>query len=148
MPDLPAAPPADRASRCRLEEDTPMITDMPMAAAAQFDDIANRVKAFIVAAKDAATDGITWAEFGQLFVALLRLSIYSLDTMTNLTGAEKKEIAIHAVAVLFDMVADKAVPAYVYPLWLLVRSPVRSILLAVAAGAVEVLLPMVRALAS
>jgi hypothetical protein len=148
MSELPAAPPADRASRCRLEEDPPMITDKPMAAAAQFEDIARRVKAFIAAAQDAAADGITWAEFGQLFVSLLRLSIYSLDTMTNLTGPEKKEIAIHAVAVLFDVVADKAVPAYVYPLWLLVRSPIRSLLLAVAAGAIEVLLPMVRALAS
>jgi hypothetical protein len=45
-------------------------------------------------------------------------------------------------------VADKAVPSYVYPLWLLVRSPIRSLLLAVAAGAIEVLLPMVRAIAS
>jgi hypothetical protein len=123
-----------------------MIADKPLTAAEHFDDVARKVQAFILSARDAAADGITWAEFGELFVALLRVSIHALDAMTNLTGADKKEIAVHAVAVLFDTIADKAVPAMLYPVWFLVRSPVRSLLLAVASGAVEILLPMVRAI--
>jgi hypothetical protein len=49
------------------------------------------------------------------------------------------------VAHLFDAVADQAVPAAVYPLWLIVRFPIRSLVLAIASGAIEQLLPLVRA---
>lgn len=123
-----------------------MICEAPLMAAQWFDDVANQVKAFIQAAVRASAAGITWSEFGELFVALMRLSIKTLDGLDHLTGADKKEIVIHAVAVLFDSVAHKAVPAVLWPLWLVSKSAIRSLVLALAGGAVEVLLPMVRRL--
>lgn len=116
----------------------------PVIAAGSYDDVAGKVSAFLQAARAAAADGLTWGEFGTLLVALLRISIQSLDVMQNLTGAEKKEIALHAVASLFDLVADKCVPLAVYPLWFLARPAVRSLVLALASGAIEILLPMIR----
>jgi hypothetical protein len=117
----------------------------PAAAAGQAHHVVDKVAAFLNAARQAAIDGITWREFGELLVALLRVAIETLDHASNLTGAEKKEIVLHAAGRLFDLVADKAIPLTVYPLWLLVRSPVRSLVLALASGAVEQLLPLVRA---
>lgn len=121
-----------------------MICDAPIAAADNMAGIYDKVQAFIATAKSAAAGGLTWAEFGELFIALMRLCISTLDTVSVLSGPEKKAMVIEAVAMLFDAVADKAVPLAAYPLWLLVRPSVRSLLLAVAAGAVERLLPLVR----
>lgn len=104
----------------------------------------SKVVAFIETAKALAADGLTWAEFGELMLAMLRLVVTALDTVNTLNGQEKKALALDAVAKLFDAVADRAVPAAVYPLWLLVRSPVRSLVLAIASGAIEQLLPLVR----
>jgi hypothetical protein len=42
------------------------------------------------------------------------------------------------------MVADKAVPTTVYPLWIICRPAVRSLVLALASGAVEQIIPLVR----
>lgn len=122
-----------------------MIADFPVAAAANREGVLNQVHAFVATAKSVAADGITWAEFGELMLALLRLVVTAIDTVTTMTGAEKKTFALEAVAQLFDAVADRAVPAAVYPLWLLVRSPIRSLVIAIAAGAIEQLLPLVRA---
>lgn len=120
------------------------VTTHPMAAAGQATDVVDKIAAFLNTARLTAVDGLTWGEFGELMVALLRVSIATLDTVTNLTGAEKKEIVLHGVARLFDLVADQAVPVAVWPLWLLARPAVRSLVLALAAGAVEQLLPLVR----
>jgi len=121
-----------------------MISSAPAHAAEHWSDLARRVQSFLKVAEEAARNGITWAEFGELLMALLRLSIQAADTLSGMTGKEKKEMVLAAVAALFDAVADKAVPAYLYPLWLLSRSAVRSLVLALASGAVEILLPMVR----
>jgi hypothetical protein len=117
----------------------------PTVAAGQAHEIVDKVTSFLLSARQAAMDGITWREFGELLVALLRVSMETLDHASNLTGAEKKEIVLHAAGRLFDLVADKAIPVAAYPLWLIVRSPVRSLVLAIASGAIEQLLPMVRA---
>ncbi|MEY3203958.1 MAG: hypothetical protein RLZZ21_289 [Planctomycetota bacterium] len=121
-----------------------MIAAAPVAAAANVSGVLDKIHAFIATSKSAAADGLTWAEFGELLVALLRLVVAAIDTVTLLTGAEKKALTLEAVASLFDAVADRAVPAAVYPLWLLVRSPVRSLVIAIASGAIEQLLPLVR----
>ena len=122
-----------------------MIAAAPVAAAANLEDgLLAKISAFIATSRSAAADGITWAEFGELMLALLRLVVTALDTVSTMSGSQKKALALEAVASLFDAVADKAVPAAVYPLWILVRSPVRSLVIAIAAGAVEQLLPLVR----
>lgn len=122
-----------------------MITSAPIAAAADRVGLLDQIAAFIATARTLAADGLTWAEFGELMLALLRLVVTALDTVGTLTGPQKKVLAVDAVARLFDAVADKAVPTAVYPLWLLVRSPVRALVLAIAAGSIEQLLPLVRA---
>ena len=122
-----------------------MIAAAPLAAASPFVTIAEAVRSYLEAAKLAAAGGITWAEFGELLVGLVRLAVTVLDATAYLSGPAKKEIVLEAVAALFDLLADRIrVPALAMPLWLVCRPAVRSLVLALAAGAVEAILPMVR----
>ena len=125
--------------------DATSIATGPIKSAAAYTDIAAKVSAFLQAARNAAADGLTWREFGELLVALLRVSIDTLDHVRTIGGAEKKAIVLEAVASLFDLVADKAVPTAAYPLWFVARPAVRSLVLALASGAVEQVLPLLRA---
>lgn len=113
-------------------------------AAGAFEDIGQQVQAFLQAAQTSARDGLTWQEFGQLAVALLKLSAATLDRMANLTGEEKRDLAIAAVGALFDLVASQAVPWAAWPLWGFARPAIRSLVLALSAGALEQILPLVR----
>ena len=122
-----------------------MISDAPVTVAENLDGgLLAKIKAFVETAKSAAADGLTWAEFGDLMLALLRLVIAGLDAANGLTGAAKKALALEAVASLFDAVADRAVPPLAYPIWVLARPAVRALVLALASGAVEQVLPLVR----
>ena len=121
-----------------------MIATAPLSAGSQFTDVLNAAKAYITTAKVVAADGLTWVEFGELLVGLLRLSVRLADLL-NVPGDQKKAVVMEAAAALFDAVADKAVPTVLWPLWLVTRSSVRALVLALAAGAVEQILPMVRA---
>ena len=116
----------------------------PIVAAAGERGLLDKVSQFIATAKDAAADGLTWGEFGELLLALLRIVTAFLDDVATMTGAEKKAFALDAVARLFDAVADHAVPVAVYPIWILARPAVRSLVLALAGGVIEQLLPIVR----
>jgi hypothetical protein len=120
-------------------------TNAPTAAAADYGTLAQKLTAFMATAKAVAADGLTWSEFGELFLAMLRMVVTTLDKVQTLTGEEKKAVAMGAVASLFDLVADKAIPAAVYPLWIVIRPAVRSIVVALASGVIEKLIPMVRA---
>ena len=121
-----------------------MITAAPIAATLPLLDIQQKVRAYIVTAKVAAVDGLTWVEFGELLVALLRLVVELLDGVGTMTGPEKKALAMEAAAALFDAVADRAVPTVAWPFWLLVRPAVRSLVLAMADGAIEQILRLLR----
>jgi len=123
-----------------------MDTRAPVTAAANVDGgLLYQISTFIETARLAANDGVSWAEFGDLTIALLKLVTRFLDTVQGLTGAEKKSLALDAVAGLFDAVADKAVPLVAWPVWILARPAVRALVLALAAGAIEQILPLVRA---
>jgi hypothetical protein len=124
-----------------------MIADAPIAAAAAFADIGQKVGAFLVVAKAKAQGGLTWNEFGELLAALLRLSVATLDAVTTLTGEQKKELAMEAAAALFDTLGDRCVPLMAWPLYVLCRPAIRALVLAIASGTVEILLRMVRATA-
>lgn len=121
-----------------------MIADAPISAASKFTDVVNAARAYVTTAKVAAADGLTWTEFGELLVGLLRLSVQAADLL-NVPGDQKKAVVMEAAAALFDAVADKAVPLVLWPLWIVARPSVRSLVLALASGAVEQILPMVRA---
>lgn len=106
--------------------------------------VISRAQAFLALAREQSHDGLTWGEFGRLLVELLRLIVFGLDTVTGMTGPQKKTAAVNFAASLFDSLADRCVPLIAYPMWLLIRSPVRMIVLALAGGAVEALIPIAR----
>ena len=119
-------------------------TEVTIAVASAAGGTLTKIDAFISAAKSAAADGLTWQEFGELLVAFLRLSTALYDEVAAMTGAEKKAAVLDAVGRLFDAVADKCIPLAAYPIWYIARPAVRSLVLALASGAVEQLLPLVR----
>lgn len=120
------------------------ITVVPITAAVDQPGLLDKITTFIASAKVVSADGLTWAEFGEMFLALLRLVVSALDSVATLSGKEKKAMTIDAVARLFDAVADYAVPVTLYPIWLVARPAVRSLVLALAGGVLEQLLPLVR----
>ena len=107
-------------------------------------DLAGKVSAFIESVKKTAADGLTWTEFGELLIALLRLVTQTLDKTLTLSGPEKKALAIEAVAVFFDTFADRCVPLIAWPVWAIARPAVRALVLALATGAMEQVLSLVR----
>lgn len=122
-----------------------MIADAPLAATTKVDGVLNKIAAFVEVAKSAAADGLTWAEFGELMISLLHLVVEQIDSVTTMTGEQKKALVLAAVGSLFDAVAGLAVPFFAKPLWLAVRPAVRSLILALASGGVEQILKLVRA---
>lgn len=107
--------------------------------------LASQVKSFLAAARITAANGLTWAQFGDMLFALLRLVIRSADTFQGLPGPEKKAIVLEAAGDLFDAVACFAVPLAARPVWAITRPALRAFVIALASGAVEQLLPLVRA---
>lgn len=107
-------------------------------------DLSEQVKAFVVEAQDRASDGISVADFAEIVVDLLRLVLAALDTIPA-DNAAKKSWAVSAVELLFDTLADKAVPVVLWPVWMIVRPAVRQLVLLAASGLIEGLLPIVRA---
>ena len=100
---------------------------------------------FLDSAREQARDGLTWAEFGSLVASLVRLAVEMLDAVQTLTGPQKRDIVLESVGVLFDSLAVACVPMSVYPFWFIVRSPARALVVAIAAGTIETILPLVRA---
>lgn len=121
-----------------------MISTAPSVATYAVKNVLDKAAAFIAIARSAAADGLTWAEFGELLVALIRVMIEALDAVHGMSGAEKKAAVLEAAAMLFDAVADKCIPIAAWPIWILVRPAVRSLVLALAAGAVEPILQLAR----
>ena len=121
-----------------------MISSKPLSAARDTRSLGEQVKAFVITAREAAEGGLTVGEFAELAVALLRLVITTLDTIPA-EGDQKKQWGVDAVAMLFDETADKVVPMIAWPIWMIVRPTVRQLVLLAAAGAIESLLPLVRA---
>lgn len=107
-------------------------------------DLSERVKAFVVEAQDRASDGISVADFAEIVVDLLRLVLAALDTIPA-DNASKKAWALSAVELLFDTLADKCVPVMIWPVWMIVRPAARQLVLLMASGLIEGLLPIVRA---
>jgi hypothetical protein len=112
-------------------------------AAARLTEMQLAVSLYLERARLKAEGGLTWAKFGELLVGLLRLGIRLAEVLA-VPGPQKKEIVLEAAAVLFDTVADRAIPAILWPVWVLARPSVRSLVLSLASGAVEQLLDLIR----
>jgi hypothetical protein len=120
-----------------------MISSAPIAATSDLLSLADKVRAFVATAKSAAAGGLTVAEFAELTVSLLKIAISAADAIP-VEGADRKVFVLNAVGLLFDSVADKCIPLVAWPVWLIVRPAARQLLLLVASGAIESLLPLVR----
>jgi hypothetical protein len=101
------------------------------------------VRAFIAVAQIKAKGGLTVAEFGELFLALMRIAIEAVDAL-NAAGDQKKALVLEALDDLFEALADKAVPLYAYPFWIIARPAIKAAVMAAASGAIEVVLSWVR----
>lgn len=110
------------------------------------EQLEKRVLFIVNDARLKARDGLTIAEFGQLTVEVLRVSVRGLESIPA-EKAAKKEWALQAVGLLFDGTADLCIPLPAKPLWWIVRPAVRSLVLAAADGALEQVLTLVRAAA-
>ena len=119
------------------------VAEPSLRAASRFEDVVAAARAYVLTARLAAADGITWADFGELLTGLLRTLTQAAELLT-LPGPEKKAIVLTAAASLFDATADKCVSPWLWAFWLVVRPSVRSLVLAIAAGSVEQILPLVR----
>lgn len=120
-----------------------MISSAPMMAAEGLLGVKDKILAFIAAAKEKAADGLTVAEFGELATALMRVVMAAVDSLPA-EGDQKKQWVLDAVAMLFDAVADRCIPTLAWPIWLVVRGSVRSLVIMAAAGAIESMLPLIR----
>jgi hypothetical protein len=120
-----------------------MIAEASIRAASRFKDLVAAARAYVLTARLAATDGITWAEFGELLTGLLRVLTQAAELL-NAPGEEKKAAVLQGAASLFDAVADKCVSPWLWAFWLVIRPSVRSLVLAIAAGSIEQILPLVR----
>jgi hypothetical protein len=120
-----------------------MISSAPIAATTDLLSLADKVRAFVATARSAAAGGVTISEFAELTVSLLKIAMAAADAIP-VDGADRKVFVLNAVGLLFDNVADKAIPPLAWPVWLIVRTAARQLLLLVAAGAIESLLPLVR----
>ena len=124
-----------------------MISSTPIAAAQDVRSLAEKVRAFVAAAKTAAVGGLSVAEFSELAVALLRIAVAAADAIP-VDGAQRKEFVLNAIGLLFDEVADWCIPTIAWPVWLIVRPAMRQLLLLVASGAIESMLQLVREVAA
>jgi hypothetical protein len=109
----------------------------------QIDTLAEKVRGYIVAARLKARDGLTVAELSELIVSAMRIAIAALDSIP-VDGAQRKTIVIAFVGDMFDEFADKVVPLPAWPFWIIAKPTVRIVALAVASGATEALLHIVR----
>lgn len=120
-----------------------MISEAPIAATKPLVTLGEKVKAYVAVARLKAADGLSIAELSELIVSAMRMAIAALDSIP-VGGAERKAIVIAFVGDIFDEFADRVVPLPAWPAWIIAKPTVRIIALAIAAGATEALLPLVR----
>ncbi len=119
------------------------ISQMPIAVAQDATGLNAQLAAYLEVARQKASDGLTVSELTELVLGAMRLSIAAVDTLSA-PGADKKATVVQMAAAVFDQFADLVIPLPLRPAWWLFRPAVRSLVCSLAAGAVEVLLPMVR----
>lgn len=118
-----------------------MISEAPIAAAGTAATVLEKIRAYVASCQTLAQDGITVSEFAEMAIGLLRVSMEAVDSIP-IDGPAKKAWVLDAVALLFDAVADKFVPTLAWPIWIVIKPGVRSLVLAAAGGAVEAILPI------
>ena len=119
------------------------ISQMPIAVAEDATGLNQKLAAYIEVARQKASDGLTVSELAELVLGALRLSIAAVDDLSA-PGADKKATVVEMAATVFDQFADRVIPLPLRPVWWVFRPAARSLVCSLAAGAVEVLLPLIR----
>mgnify|MGYP005687250971 CR=1 FL=1 len=104
---------------------------------------ASRLGMFLSDVNKRASDGLSLQDFSAIFFDSLRLAISAVEAIP-VEGTERKKMVMDFAGTMFDKYADKIIPIYVYPFWIVVKPAARMLLMSVAAGAVESILPLVR----
>lgn len=91
-----------------------------------------------------AADGTTVADLTQDTVDAMRLAMTVLDTVSGMSGEEKKAEVLKMVGWVFDQYSDLCVPLIAKPVWWVLKPTARTLVLLIASGAIESLLPVVR----
>jgi hypothetical protein len=108
-------------------------------------DYMDQVAAFLNTVHKRSADGTTVAELAQNTVDAMRLTMSLLETVSSLSGEEKKAEVLKLVAYVFDTYSDSCVPLLAKPLWWIAKPALRAIVMQVASGVVESLLSAMRA---
>jgi len=103
----------------------------------------SRLGMFINEVNERASDGLSLQDFSAIFFGSLRLAIAAVDSIP-VDGVERKKMVMEFAGTIFNKYADRIIPLYLYPAWLLVKPAVRLLLMSIAAGAIEAILPLVR----
>lgn len=105
--------------------------------ASQSGTFQQQVTAFVQETKTLAADGLTLAEVGNLFVALIGLAVAAAAKLNN-SGEEKKAFVLEAVGYLYDAIAPAIpLPFFLQPFRAFVRPHVRALVLRLADGVIE-----------
>lgn len=107
-------------------------------------DFLRLMEDYIATVRARVADGIGVSALTQLTLGGMRLAIALLDKL-NMPGADKKAEVLSLVGYLFDQFSDACVPFAAKPVWWVVKPAVRALVLSMAGGAVEFLLPVLRA---
>lgn len=108
--------------------------------------VLDQITGYIEIARIKVKDGVTVSELAELTLGGMRLSIKLLDAL-EMPGADKKAEVLKLVAYFFDTFSDACVPMLARPAWWIVKPATRALVLSLASGAVEFLLPVVRSVA-
>jgi hypothetical protein len=107
------------------------------------DSLLSLVTAYANDWRERTRNGTTVSDVAQIVVGGMEIAIAWLDPQAA-PGDQKKSQTVEVALWLFDEFADLAVPTLVRPVWWIARPALRSITAALAGGAVEQLLPLIR----
>lgn len=102
-----------------------------------------QISDYIAGVRTKAADGLSVSDLSEAVIGGMRLAIGLLDRF-DMPGVEKKAEVLRLVAFFFDQFADACVPLVAKPVWWIVKPAVRALVMSLASGAVESLLPLVR----
>lgn len=90
-----------------------------------------------------AANGFTISEFSEIMFEVLRLTISAVDSLP-VDGAERKVLVLDYISEVFDEFADRVIPLWLFPIWILIQPAIKNLTLAISSGVIEKLLPVVR----
>ncbi len=119
------------------------ISEEPIKIAKDTEGLQQRVHVYINEFRTRVGDGLTLSELCEITLGGMRLAIAFADEL-DVGHEEKKNIVSKLAVSLFDEFGYLVLPLPLKPLWWIIKPTLRSLVMALAGGAVETLLPLVR----